>query len=100
MTLEIKNFKRLSEGKLRGEFTVMLPKVGVILRRCRVFENEDGHQWVGLPSFSFEKDGQKKWCTYFQFHDINMQKEFLNRILESLKPYLEPGNTDTQGEGF
>lgn len=100
MTMEIKHFKRLSEGVVEGEFTVILPKVGVILRKCRVLKKDDGNRWIGLPSFSFEKDGQKKWCTYFQFQDINVQKEFLNRVLEALKPFLEPGNLDTPDEVF
>lgn len=100
MSIEIQNFKLVSEGKAEGEFTVVMPKGGMILRKCRVFKKEDGSRWVGLPSFSFDKDGEKKWCTYFQFRDINVQKEFLNRVLEALKPFLDPGNLDTQQEVF
>ncbi len=99
MTVEIKNYRAINEGTVKGEFGIFLPKIGLLIRRLRLLENEKG-QWLGFPSFSFEKDGQKKWCPFFQFMDPEHDKKLKESILSALEPFLKEKTTDDLHDPF
>ena len=99
MTIEIKNFRNMNEGALRGEFAVFLPKMGLLIRKFRVLENEKG-RWIGFPSFSFEKEGERKWCPYFQFMDQNTSEKFKEGVLKAVESHLKDKEDEDSDDMF
>ena len=58
--MEIKNYKPIDKGCLKGRFDVTVPQWGLTLRDCALFEKE-GDKWVNFPSRPYKaEDGTTK----------------------------------------
>ena len=83
--MEIKNYRENPKGgALKGSFDLCIPKWGGTMRRCRHFE-QNGHQWISLPSEKYEAEGKTKYFQYWQFETDELKLAFEKRVLELLK---------------
>lgn len=81
------NFKPLRKRSLRGFFDVELQS-GLILRGCSLHENENGDQWIALPSRSYTGlDGSTKYAPVVEFAESASaaRKQFQEKALEAVR---------------
>jgi hypothetical protein len=87
MTIRAFNFKALRKRSLRGYADLELPS-GVILRGCSWHENENGEQWVGLPTRAYMgTDGSTKYAPVVEFAESARQarKRFQEQALAAIR---------------
>ena len=85
--MEILNFKKIEKGCLIAKFDVKIPKWGLTLRGCSIFE-KDGKRWIGLPSIRLEaKNGSSQHYDHVIF-DKTVRSRFDSACLEKIKDGL------------
>lgn len=84
--IEIKNFKKMPDGVCKAKFCVSLPKMGMEIRDCGLFESQ-GKKWIGLPSRPYEKDGEKKYFSLVSFTQ-EMKKRFDDQVFMELSKLM------------
>ena len=93
MAIEIKDYKTLSEGKAKGEFTVYLTENKYNLKKCKEYVT-DGRTWVGLPVFTEGDGDEKKFIPYFEFSDNTHHNKFLSAVSKAVTPFIKEINAD------
>jgi hypothetical protein len=81
------NFKPLRKRSLRGYADLELPS-GLVLRGCSWHENENGEQWVGLPTRAYTgADGSTKYAPVVEFADSakEARKKFQEQALAAIR---------------
>jgi|HubBroStandDraft_6_1064221.scaffolds.fasta_scaffold92834_3 hypothetical protein len=81
------NFKPLRKRTLRGYTDLELPS-GLILRGCSWHENENGDQWVGLPTRAYTgADGSTKYAPVVEFAESarEARKKFQEQALAAIR---------------
>jgi len=66
---------------------------------------KDGKRWINFPSRMYEKDGQKKYLSYFRFRNADNYKKFCEAVKEAIEKhaatqdqYSEPMGEDKESE--
>ena len=96
--MEIKYLTKLTKpGKIRAFFTVEFPDK-MIIRDCKLIQNEDGSFFVGLPSRKYtDRDGKEKWTNIVEILDADLK----TRISEMAKQeYLGPQEENSEDIPF
>lgn len=76
-------------GKVKAFFAVeWLDKM--IIRDCKLIENENGEMFAAMPSRQYEHKGEKKWSSIVQIFDQNL----LDKITAAAKAEYNKGNAD------
>lgn len=81
--MEILRYRAINKGAVVGSFDVRIPKWGVIINDCTLFE-KDGRRWISFPSKPYESEGQKKYFPMIQF----VQKDHMAKFTEAVMPLL------------
>lgn len=91
--IEILNYKPIPNSLKVASFTVKIPKWGnFLIRDCCLFK-KDNQKWVSFPSRPYEVEGKKKYFSFVGFEDLKMLKDFQDKIMQALEPYIvENGN--------
>lgn len=87
MTIRAFNFKTVRKRTLRGYTDLELPS-GLILRGCSWHENENGEQWVGLPTRAYTgADGSTKYAPVVEFAESarEARKKFQEQALAAIR---------------
>lgn len=67
--MKITNMQKSTKGgKLKAFFAVEWPDK-MIIRDCKLFENDKGELFAKMPDRQYEKDGVKKWTSIVQILD-------------------------------
>ena len=95
--IEIQRLEKLeNKGALCAKFNVKMHKWGgVILKELTLFDS-NGKRWINLPSRQYEADGKKKYVSYMEYEDRDMNDKFKATILEALDVELKKENTTTK----
>lgn len=54
--MEIKDFKKLRSGQVRGQFSIKIPEDGIIIKNCTLVNGKNGY-FVSGPSFKNNSGG-------------------------------------------
>lgn len=74
--MRVTNSRALAkDGSLRGFFSLELPN-GMTLHSCTFNVRKDGPKWVGLPSRSYDQNGQTAWQRLVDFLDKDKYAKF------------------------
>ena len=74
--MKVVAWRALQKGEsLRGLFSVELAS-GMILHDCTFHQRSDGAKWVGLPSRSYQQNGETKWQRLVDFVDKDKYVKF------------------------
>lgn len=86
MAVEIVAFRRMDkqDSQVVAELDVLLPKMKLTLRRCRMIRTKAGGFFIGFPSFKTETD---EWAHYYEFSD-GLNKTLQVEILEASQHLL------------
>lgn len=71
-----------------GEFTVRVPKMGIIIRRIKHMRSDKG-EWFQFPTFAIEDLGGKRWYSFIEFIEKPHQDAFMLAIRPAIKEFLE-----------
>jgi len=86
--IEILSFKRINAGCLVGSFNMYVPKMGLEINNCNVFQKNTGERWITFPSREYETEGQKKYFPYLRFREKEHMEIFTKVVFESLDKYF------------
>lgn len=87
--MEILNYRDVvDKPNVIGEFDVYLPGMQLTLFRMKVVRTKTGKTFSNAPSYMVEVAGAKKFYPYYSFSE-EKQREFNEKIMELLKPFLE-----------
>lgn len=80
--LKVENvFVVMKEGtKIKGNATVNID--GIIVNDIKVIQGKSG-LFVGLPSRSYEKDGETKWVETIRFENVEDQEAVTQAVLNA-----------------
>lgn len=80
--MQIQNYKPVEGHKtILANFDIMVPKWGgFIIRKCKLGQKE-GHRFILMPSWEYEKDGKKKYASYVTFSEREMSDKFQAQVL-------------------
>jgi len=84
--IEITDLKQFSEGACKARFTVKLPKIGMEIRECALFEH-NGKKWIGLPSRPYEDQGKKKYYNLVKMEEAT-KKRFDDKVFALLSEMI------------
>ena len=82
------NLKLIRKRTLRAYADLELSGVGLILRGCSWHENENGDQWVGLPTRAYTgADGSTKYAPVVEFAESarEARKKFHEQALAAIR---------------
>lgn len=85
---EIKNYKQLNQGYIRGQFEIQFTSYKFTLKNCKLAESQDKQPYILWPAISYEKDGKKKFFSIIEFQkeeDEKLKQEILKRLSEHIK---------------
>lgn len=91
--IEIRDYKQVNQGKKIGFIEVYVPKLGLVYRHLVHLQNGD-KRWVNFPTFSYEDGERKHFEPYASFEQNTHNAEFLDKVNEALKKYLEKHNIE------
>jgi len=101
--IEITHYKAVNRNSLLATFSIKVQKWGdAIIRDMNLFQ-KGNQKWISFPSRAYEVDGQKKYFSYFGFVDIEMQKKFLEKVMEALEEHIKKNeilDAPVQGDIF
>lgn len=87
--MRVTNWRALAkDGSLRGFFSLELPS-GMTLHSCTFNLRKDGAKWVGLPSRSYEQNGETKWQRLVDFVDKDKYAKFQDAAKAALEAYFK-----------
>jgi len=93
----IKHMTKLTNpGKLRAFFTVEIPNK-LIIRDCKLIQNDDGSMFAGFPSRKYtDKDGKEKWTNIIEILDADLRSKIgkLAREEYGVKEDIAPQQDD------
>lgn len=85
----ILKYEKVSKNKTIGYVDVLLPKLGIEIRRISHLENE-GKQWFNFPFYKEESPtGEHTYNNYLKFSNESHQKKFFELLSSTLKEYLK-----------
>jgi hypothetical protein len=83
--IEILEYKPMDKGALKGYVNIYMPKNGLELYGCALFEKDD-KAWVGLPQKEYtDKDGQKKYMSIIRWRERSHQDAFNRAVIEAVR---------------
>jgi len=87
--IECLNFKRFdSSGCLFGFADFYIPKTGMEIFGCSVFQKE-GRRWINFPNREFTDDaGEKKYIPYIRFRNKDLNNLFISAALKALDHWI------------
>ena len=86
--MECINFKSKVSGSLIGFADILVPKWGVELSGCPVFQKGD-NTWVSMPSRKWDDNGEEKWVPIARFQEKEHAMAFSRKALEALNAWKE-----------
>jgi len=57
---------------------------------------KDGKKWVNFPTRSYEKDGIKKYATYFRFKETEHYTNFCTKAKEAIEKFINEHPLDDE----
>lgn len=70
-------------------FSVYIPAWRLTFHKMRLIRAKNGNMFLGFPSYSTDGlHGNKLWHSYVELSE-EKAKEFNNRVLEALKPFVK-----------
>ena len=81
--VEIVECRRFEKNTLRGFLKLRLPAAGITIKDCTLHE-KNGDKWVGLPSRSYQQDGQTKYARIFDFDSREARDAFQAAALRAV----------------
>jgi len=87
----IKDYKQNpnQQSPAKAFFIVEYP-AGLQIRNWTLYE-KNGKRWLTAPSREYEKDGKKKYFPLVGYEDKEANDQFLGRVMEALKEFLNNG---------
>lgn len=72
--MQIKHMTKLTKpGKIRAFFSVEIPNK-MIIRDCKLVQNDDGSFFAGFPSRKYtDKEGKEKWTNIIEILDPDLK---------------------------
>lgn len=89
--MEIVNYEEQPPGGFcLAIFTVYLPAAQLLIHKVRLNRSKKGHLFIGIPSFAVDQpDGSKKWHPILEW-SAEKGKDFNEKVLKALEPFLKP----------
>jgi len=87
--MEVIYFRFINKGSMKASFNLLIPKWGYFIIRDICLFEKGNQRWVSFPSKVVEKDGQKKYFSYFTFQNQETLKQFQEKVLQAIDIYLQ-----------
>jgi len=87
--LEILNFRdTIDRPNILAEFDIYIASIHLTLFKMKLVKTKTGKIFPNAPAYMVEVAGAKKFFPYYSFSE-EKQREFNEKIMELLKPFLE-----------
>lgn len=88
--MQIKHMTKLAKpGKIRAFFSVEIPNQ-MIIRDCKLIQNDDGNFFAGFPSRKYtDKEGKEKWTNIIEILDPNLKARIGDMALEKYQGTID-----------
>ena len=84
MNIECLKFKSVNKGLLVGFADFYIPKTGIEIFGCQLFQKE-GKRWINMPSREYANDkGEKKYMEYVRFREPSHKEIFTELALKAI----------------
>ncbi len=74
-------------GALKAFFSIRIPEWRMTINNCKLITTKDGGSFVSLPSYSYEKEGEKKYSPHIWL-DKDVMEKFQSSAKKCLDEYL------------
>lgn len=89
--MEILNYdEQPPTGNVVAIFSVRLPAAAMTFHKIKLIRSKKGNLFISLPSYavdSMSEFGKKEYHPYVEM-DEERKKEFQNKVLEAIKPFV------------
>lgn len=94
--MKIKYLTKITKpGKLRAFFTVEWPN-HLIIRDCKLIQNDDGSMFAGFPSRKYtDKDGKDKWTNIVEILDAGLRNKIGELAFQEYQGIPQDQNNDS-----
>lgn len=87
--IECTKFKPFQKGYLQGFADIHLPKWGIEICGCSLYE-KDGKRWVNVPGKEYTNaQGEKKYSPFLRFKQKEHWELFCQRSKEAIDAYCK-----------
>jgi hypothetical protein len=83
---QIRDWRPHQKETLVAFFSIVLPS-GLIIRDCRLHKKGD-RRWIGMPTKTFESQGERKFTPTVDFLDREVENNFQRLALEAIDRHL------------
>jgi DNA-binding cell septation regulator SpoVG len=89
---QIRDWRPHQKETLRAFFTIVLPS-GLVIYDCRLHQKGD-RRWIGMPTKTFESQGEKKFQPIVDFIDRDAEDRFRIHVLNAIDQHLREAGRD------